>query len=41
MAIETDRLIAPGPASVQEEAVERALRPKSLGEYVGQEKIRG
>ena len=41
MAIETDRLIAPGPASVQEEAIERALRPKSLDEYVGQEKIRG
>jgi Holliday junction DNA helicase RuvB len=41
MAIETDRLIAPVPASVQEEAIERALRPKSLDEYVGQEKIRG
>ena len=40
MAIETDRLIAPVPASVQEEAIERALRPKSLDEYVGQEKIR-
>ena len=41
MAIETDRLIAATPASVQEEVVERALRPKSLHEYVGQEKIRG
>ena len=41
MAIETDRLIAATPASVQEEVVERALRPKSLDEYVGQEKIRG
>ena len=40
MAIETDRLIAATPASVQEEAVERALRPRSLDEYVGQEKIR-
>ena len=40
MAIETDRLIAPEPASVQEEAFERALRPRSLTEYVGQEKIR-
>ena len=39
--IETDRLIAPGPANVQEEALERALRPKQLDEYVGQEKIRG
>ena len=41
MAIETDRLIAPEPAGVQEEAFERALRPRSLTEYVGQEKIRG
>ena len=41
MAIETDRLIAAEPASVQEEAFERALRPRSLTEYVGQEKIRG
>ena len=41
MAIETDRLIAAAPASPQEEALERALRPKALSEYVGQEKIRG
>src|ERR1700680_4378504 len=41
MAIETDRLIAAHPRSVQEEAIERALHPKSLSEYVGQEKIRG
>ena len=41
MAIETDRLISAEPASVQEEALERALRPKALSEYVGQEKIRG
>ncbi|MFH1604810.1 MAG: Holliday junction branch migration DNA helicase RuvB [Pseudomonadota bacterium] len=41
MAIETDRLIATEPASPQEEALERALRPKALSEYVGQEKIRG
>ena len=39
--IETDRLIAAQPASRQEEALERALRPKQLAEYVGQEKIRG
>jgi Holliday junction DNA helicase RuvB len=38
--IETDRLIAAIPASPQEEALERALRPKLLDEYVGQEKIR-
>jgi len=41
MAIETDRLISAAPASSQEEVVERALRPKLLDEYVGQEKIRG
>ncbi len=41
MAIETDRLIAPGPADSREEAFERALRPRSLTEYIGQEKIRG
>ena len=39
--IETDRLIAAAPVSPQEEAFERALRPKQLEEYVGQEKIRG
>ena len=41
MAVETDRLISAAPSSSQEEAFERALRPKSLAEYVGQEKIRG
>jgi Holliday junction DNA helicase RuvB len=41
MVIETDRLITPAKASVQEEAFERSLRPKQLAEYVGQEKIRG
>lgn len=40
MVIETDRLISPEPAGSQEEALERALRPKQLDEYVGQEKIR-
>ena len=38
--IETDRLISTAPASPQEEAFERALRPKQLDEYIGQEKIR-
>ncbi len=38
--IETDRLIAPAAESPQEEAIERALRPKALDEYVGQEKAR-
>src|SRR6476659_8584479 len=46
MSIQTDnfseqRIIAPTPASPQEEAIERALRPKALEEYIGQEKIRG
>ncbi|OGA11664.1 MAG: Holliday junction DNA helicase RuvB [Betaproteobacteria bacterium RIFCSPLOWO2_02_64_14] len=39
--IETDRLISAAPASQQEEAFERALRPRQLEEYIGQEKIRG
>jgi Holliday junction DNA helicase RuvB len=39
--IETDRLVAPASTSPQEEAMERALRPKLLEEYVGQEKARG
>src|SRR5262252_7831093 len=38
--IETDRLIAAAPASPQEEALERTLRPRALAEYVGQEKVR-
>ena len=39
--IETDRLIAADNISHEEEALERALRPKALAEYVGQEKARG
>lgn len=44
--IETDKLgservIAATPASPNEEAFERALRPRLLDEYVGQEKVRG
>jgi Holliday junction DNA helicase RuvB len=46
MSIQTDdfqeqRIIAATAASPNEEAIERALRPKQLDEYVGQEKIRG
>ena len=41
MAIESDRLISSAPVSREEQAFERSLRPKSLAEYVGQEKIRG
>jgi len=45
MSIQTDnfteqRIIDAAPASPNEEAIERALRPKHLEEYVGQEKIR-
>ena len=36
-----ERLIAPKSEGTQEDALERALRPKQLDEYVGQEKIRG
>jgi Holliday junction DNA helicase RuvB len=38
--IEHDRLITPSAASPAEEAVERALRPRRLADYVGQAKIR-
>jgi holliday junction DNA helicase RuvB len=38
--IETDRLISATPATPQEEAIERALRPQRLGDYVGQIKVR-
>jgi len=40
MAIETDRLISGAAESPQEDAIERALRPKRLADYVGQQKIR-
>ena len=45
MSIQTDnfteqRIIDAKPSSPNEEAIERALRPKQLDEYVGQEKIR-
>ncbi len=41
MSVETDRLISAKPTSAQEEQIERSLRPATLAEYVGQEKIRG
>ncbi|ALF89084.1 MULTISPECIES: Holliday junction branch migration DNA helicase RuvB [Ralstonia solanacearum species complex] len=40
-AVSAERLISASPASPNEEAFERALRPKLLDEYVGQEKVRG
>ncbi len=44
MAIQSDelnRIVTGKVAGVPEEVVERALRPRMLDEYVGQEKIRG
>ena len=35
-----ERVVAPRPLSNQEEALERALRPKQLDDYVGQHKAR-
>ena len=44
MTVETDqlteRLIAADKESPQEEVIERALRPKKLADYIGQQKIR-
>jgi Holliday junction DNA helicase RuvB len=46
MAIQTDslpsgpRIVSAAPAGPQEDALERALRPKRLDEYIGQQKIR-
>jgi holliday junction DNA helicase RuvB len=40
VSVETDRLISGKPASVQEERIEQSLRPGTLAEYVGQEKVR-
>ncbi len=41
MTVETDRLISARPAPGEEERIEQSLRPGTLAEYVGQEKIRG
>src|SRR5690606_22485728 len=46
MSIQTDdfapapRMVSAAPASPREEALEHALRPKLLDEYVGQAKVR-
>jgi holliday junction DNA helicase RuvB len=43
MAIESDaltRIVESGSTGTQEDALERALRPRRLADYVGQEKIR-
>ncbi len=36
----TERIVAASPSSPNEEAIERALRPSTLAEYVGQPKVR-
>ena len=38
--INADRIVAANPTSPNEEAIERALRPATLAEYVGQPKVR-
>lgn len=38
--IESDRIVSAAKLSGQEEALERALRPRSLTDYVGQQKVR-
>ena len=38
--VAVERIIAPQAKSAQEEAQERALRPKRLADYTGQVKIR-
>ena len=38
--IETDRLIAAEPEGPREDALDRAIRPKTLDEYVGQQVVR-
>ncbi len=40
MSVEPDRMISARPASPQENEFERSLRPATLAEYVGQEKVR-
>jgi Holliday junction DNA helicase RuvB len=40
VSIEPDRMISARPVSPQEEQFERSLRPGTLGEYVGQDKVR-
>jgi holliday junction DNA helicase RuvB len=41
LTVETDRLISARPSTGEEERIEQSLRPGTLAEYVGQEKIRG
>ena len=38
--IETDRLVAPQTSGVREDVADRAIRPKSLDEYIGQQAVK-
>lgn len=38
--LQTERIVAADTSTPQEDAIERALRPRTLAEYVGQQKIR-
>jgi len=38
--IETDRLVAPEESGGREDSLDRAIRPRALAEYVGQEAVR-
>ena len=38
--IETDRMVAPAAENPREDAMDRAIRPRSLDEYVGQRAVR-
>jgi len=38
--IETDRLIAPTARTPREDIIDRAIRPRTLEEYVGQKVVR-
>ncbi|MBQ4489239.1 MAG: Holliday junction branch migration DNA helicase RuvB [Ruminobacter sp.] len=40
MAIEPDRLVSTSPGGMEEESIDRALRPKKLRDYVGQKDMR-
>lgn len=40
MSIETDRLVAPESQPASDDSVDRAIRPKSLDEYLGQRAVR-
>ncbi len=40
MSVEADRLASAKPSSPQEEQFERSLRPATLAEYIGQDKVR-